>query len=147
MRAIVQRVLTAKVEVEKQIVGQIERGWLVFLGVGQGDESSDLDYIVDRIVKLRAFSDVEGKMNLSIDQIDGSLLIVSQFTLYGDCSSRRPGFKQASHPDIARQFYELACGQFRTHGLTVATGVFGADMQVTLTNDGPVTFWLDSRTR
>lgn len=147
MRALLQRVAHANVEVDSRIVGQIHRGWLVFLGVGQGDQSEDVDYMVDRIVKLRGFADENGKMNRSLVDIGGSLLVVSQFTLFADCSSRRPGFTRAAAPDLANALYEQACEKFRALHITTETGVFAADMQITLLNDGPVTFWLDSRER
>ncbi len=146
MRAVLQRVKEAKVEVNGVCVGAIELGWLVFLGVGRGDSEADVDYMVDRIVKLRGFADSQGKMNESVAQVNGSVLLVSQFTLFADCSSRRPGFKQAAEPDIAEELYKLACQRIAACGISVATGVFAADMKVSLLNDGPVTFLLDSRT-
>ncbi len=145
MRALLQRVQQARVEVDMKIVGQIGKGWLVLLGVGQGDTSQDVDYMVDRIVKLRAFADANGKMNQSIVDVQGELLVVSQFTLYADCKSRRPGFTDAAPPAIAKELYEEACRKLIAANVPVQTGIFAADMQVFLQNDGPVTFWLDSR--
>lgn len=147
MRALLQRVRHARVEVDSKIVGQIQQGWLVFLGVGQGDHSEDVDYMVDRIVKLRAFADENGKMNRSLTDINGALLVISQFTLFADLTSRRPGFTQAAPPELAKALYEEACQKFRALNLPTETGIFAADMQITLLNDGPVTFWLDSRER
>ena len=144
MRAVLQRVRHASVTVEGEIVGQIEEGFLVLLGVGQGDTAADVDYIVDRVSKLRAFADQAGKMNLSIDQIGGSVLLVSQFTLLADLSGRRPGFTAAAPPAVARELYEYACERFRAAGVPLQTGIFAADMQVELLNDGPVTFIIES---
>ncbi len=145
MRALLQRVVHARVEVDLQITGQIDKGWLILLGVGQGDTSQDVDFIVDRVIKMRAFADENGKMNKSILDVQGSVLVVSQFTLYADTKSRRPGFTAAAPPDLAKQLYEEACSKFRQANVPTETGIFAADMQVTLQNDGPVTFWIDSR--
>lgn len=146
MRAVVQRVRRAQVEVEQKIVGQIEIGLVVLLGVQQGDTQRDIEYLVDKSVGLRVFPDADGKMNLSVREVGGSLLVVSQFTLLGDCrKGKRPSFVQAAAPEIAKQMYEQFIGRLRQQGLPVATGVFQADMQLTLCNDGPVTIVLDSR--
>ena len=147
MRAVLQRVSQANVKVDDQIVGQISIGWMVLLGVGQGDGIVDLDYIIDRIVQMRAFADEQGKMNLTVQQVRGSILLISQFTLYGDLRSRRPGFKDAASPEIAKQLYEAAAEKIRDLGVPLQMGIFAADMKVSLLNDGPVTFFLDSKSR
>ena len=145
MRAVVQRVDHASVTVDGQITGQVERGLLVLLGVAEGDTDKDLHYIVDKVCGLRIFEDAEGKMNLSVQDIGGSLLAVSQFTLCGDCrKGKRPSFDKAAKPDIANAFYEQFVEQCRAKGLPVATGVFRAHMLVELVNNGPVTILLDS---
>lgn len=146
MRAVLQRVSEARVRVDDRIVGEIGRGLLVLLGVGQGDEASDARYLADKIAGLRIFEDSQGKMNLSVEGVGGSLLVVSQFTLYGDCrQGRRPGFSAAAPPGLANELYEQFVRLLRERGLTVATGVFQAEMTVSLVNDGPVTLLLDSR--
>ena len=146
MRAVIQRVRSAQVEVEQQIVGQIETGLLVLLGVQVGDSERDLAYLVDKTIGLRIFPDSEGKMNLSVQDVGGSLLVVSQFTLLGDCrKGKRPSFAQAAPPEIAKTMYEKFIEHARQSTLRVETGVFQADMQVSLCNDGPVTIVLDSR--
>lgn len=145
MRAVVQRVDRASVTVDGQITGQVERGLLVLLGVAEGDTEKDLHYIVDKVCGLRVFEDAEGKMNLSVQDIGGSLLAVSQFTLCGDCrKGKRPSFDKAAKPDVANAFYEQFVAQCRAKGLPVATGVFRAHMLVELVNNGPVTILLDS---
>ena len=146
MRAIVQRVKCAKVTVDNQIVGQIAAGLLVYLGVGKGDDESDAVFIADKIVNLRIFADSKGKMNLSVKDIAGQILVVSNFTLYGDCrKGRRPGFDLAAEPAIAERLYEKAVELIKKEGLTVQTGIFAADMDVTASNDGPINFLLDSK--
>lgn len=146
MRAVLQRVSSAKVEVENLCVGEIGPGWLVLLGVGQGDGARDAAYLAEKTAFLRAFPDESGKMNRSVLDIHGSVLVVSQFTLYGDCrQGRRPGFMDAAEPTLAKELYETYVAALRTHRLTVSTGMFQAHMQVSLTNDGPVTFLLDSQ--
>jgi D-tyrosyl-tRNA(Tyr) deacylase len=147
MRAVVQRVRRAQVTVEERQVGAIDRGLLVLLGAGAGDGQSDLAYVVDKIVNLRIFPDDAGKMNRSVLDTAGSVLIVSQFTLYGDArSGRRPAFTGALEPGAARELYEQALTAVRAAGVEhVAGGEFGADMAVELVNDGPVTILLDSR--
>ncbi|MEP7353203.1 MAG: D-aminoacyl-tRNA deacylase [Acidobacteriota bacterium] len=146
MRAVIQRVTQAKVEVDGAIVGQIERGLLVLLGVAKGDTNADADYLAAKIPDLRIFSDANGKMNLSLRDTGGALLAVSQFTLYGDCrKGRRPGFDQAAVPEDARALYEHFVEAMRKTGVHVATGVFQADMAVSLVNDGPVTLIVESR--
>lgn len=146
MRAVLQRVREASVTVEGQLVGQIGPGLLVLLGVGKGDTEADLAFMVDKIPQLRIFEDDAGKMNRSL--LDGSkaLLCVSQFTLYADTKKgRRPSFIDAMPPDEAKRLYGLFCERCRALGLTVAEGVFAADMKVALVNDGPVTITLDSK--
>ncbi|GMV49067.1 MAG: D-aminoacyl-tRNA deacylase [Nitrospirae bacterium] len=146
MRAVIQRVSQASVEVEGQVVGRIAAGLVVLLGVAQGDAEPDLLYVVDKIRTLRIFADGTGKMNRAVMDVGGALLVISQFTLLGETAKgRRPGFDRAAPPDDARRWYEQAISRWRAAGLPVETGVFGAHMQVTLTNDGPVTFILDSR--
>lgn len=145
MRAVVQRVDRASVTVDGQLTGKVERGLLVLLGVAEGDTEKDLHYIVDKVCGLRIFEDAEGKMNLSVQDIGGSLLAVSQFTLCGDCrKGKRPSFDKAAKPDIANAFYEQFVEQCRAKGLPVETGVFRAHMLVELVNNGPVTILLDS---
>jgi len=145
MKAVIQRVTRASVEVEGDIVGQIDAGLLVLLGVAKEDSGSDAQYIVDKLIGLRIFSDTEGKMNRSIVDIGGGLLIVSQFTLLGDTTKgRRPGFDRAASPERALTLYEKIIGMVRDRGICVETGRFGAHMRVSLENDGPVTFLLDS---
>lgn len=146
MRAVIQRVNHARVVVAGDIVGQIEKGLLVFLGVAQGDESKDAFFLAEKVAGLRIFEDDSGKMNLSVSQSGGDLMVVSQFTLLGDCrKGRRPGFSNAAHPTEARRLYEAFIVVLRQMGLKVATGVFQANMQIELVNDGPVTLLLDSR--
>lgn len=148
MRAVLQRVSEASVSVDGHVVGRIGRGLLVYLGVAAGDGSADIDYIVSKISELRVFADAEGKMNLSVRDTGGAVLLVSQFTLCGDTrNGRRPSFLGAEKPDAARARYEDALAALRQTGLSVEAGVFQADMQVASVNDGPVTFWLDSSTR
>ena len=146
MKAVIQRVTRASVEVEGRIVGRIGAGLLVLLGVAKGDDERDLSYLLEKLQTLRIFGDDQGKMNRSLVDVGGALLLVSQFTLLGDTSKgRRPGFDLAASPEAARALYEQAVGRLRSAGLTVETGVFGAHMQVELLNDGPVTFIVDSR--
>lgn len=145
MRAVVQRVSSAAVEVEGREVGSIGRGLLVLLGVGRDDTRADLDWLAGKIVCLRIFPDPEGQMNLSLAEVGGSLLVVSQFTLYGDCrKGRRPSFVDAAGPQSAEALYREFVEKARERGAPVVTGRFGADMQVRLVNDGPVTLLLDT---
>ncbi len=146
MRAVIQRVKSAHVEVENQTVGGIGRGLLVLLGVEHGDGAQDLDYICAKIAGLRVFEDAQGKMNLPVSEAGGQVCVVSQFTLCGDARhGRRPSFSSAAVPQEGERWYEAALDALRRLGLAVASGRFGADMQVHLVNDGPVTILLDSR--
>ncbi|MHC2067234.1 D-aminoacyl-tRNA deacylase [Bremerella sp. T1] len=145
MRGVVQRVLEAHVKVDEEIVGQIERGLVVLLGVAEGDTEVDLKYLVEKTVNLRIFEDDDGKMNRSLLDTGGSVLAISQFTLLGDCrKGRRPSFIGAAKPDEANQLYEQFVERIREQGVHVETGIFQADMKVHLVNDGPVTLVLDS---
>ena len=145
MRAVVQRVSSSKVTVEGNITGEINKGLLVLLGVTHEDTSKDVDYIIDKTLNLRIFEDENKKMNLSLKDIGGELLVVSQFTLYGDCrKGRRPSFSTAAKPEHAISLYEEFVEKAKSEGLKVGTGQFGAHMMVDLTNDGPVTILLDS---
>jgi D-aminoacyl-tRNA deacylase len=146
MRAVVQRVTEARVEVEGQTVGDIDTGLLVLLGVSRDDSQEDAEYLVEKIARLRIFTDDEGKMNRSVMETGGALLVVSQFTLYGDVRrGRRPSYSDAASPELANSLYEYFVEQLRLYGLKVETGVFQAMMKISLTNDGPVTILLDSR--
>jgi D-tyrosyl-tRNA(Tyr) deacylase len=146
MRAVLQRVRRASVEVDGACVGRIETGWLVLLGVAQGDTEVDAAWIAQKVSALRGFEDDHGKMNRSVLEIHGGVLVVSQFTLLGDCrGGRRPSFTGAAAPAEAERLYLLCVELLRREGLNVATGVFQAMMQVELVNDGPVTLLLDSR--
>ena len=146
MRAVVQRVSRASVEVDGACVGRIGGGWLVLLGVARGDADADADRLAEKVVGLRAFEDVQGKMNRAVGEVGGAVLIVSQFTLLGDCrKGRRPGFDEAAEPSEAERLYRHFTDRVAAAGLPVATGVFRVMMQVELVNDGPVTFLLDSR--
>ena len=146
MKTVLQRVTRASVHVEGKTIGQIESGLLVLLGVAKGDGESDGRILVEKIRTLRIFSDEQGKMNRSLVDIGGSVLLVSQFTLLGrTANGRRPSFDEAAPPDEAKRLYEQVVTVLREHGTHVETGVFAAHMQVELLNDGPVTFVLDSR--
>jgi D-tyrosyl-tRNA(Tyr) deacylase len=145
MRALIQRVSRASVTVENEVVGKIGEGLLVFLGIGLDDTETTVKPLVDKIVQLRIFPDQQGKMNLSLLDIEGEVLVVSQFTLHADVSrGRRPSFTKAAPPSIAIPLYELFKATCKKYALTVESGVFGAYMQVELLNDGPVTIWMDS---
>ena len=145
MIAVVQRVDSARVSVDDHTVGEIEKGLLVFLGVANGDGEKDADYLSDKIVNLRIFEDLNGKMNLSLLDISGEMLVVSQFTLLADCrKGRRPSFVGAAEPEQADELYEYFVRRARRHVGKVATGQFRAMMKVSLVNDGPVTIILDS---
>lgn len=146
MRAVIQRVTEASVEVEGRIVGEIALGLLALVSVDEEDTEQDARYVAEKIAGLRIFNDAEGKFNRSIDEVAGAVLLVSQFTLHGDCrKGRRPSFIQAARPEKAIPLYEAVAAQLRERGLPVATGEFGAHMRVRLLNDGPVTILLDSR--
>ena len=145
MRMVCQRVLKAIVTVNDQPVGTIVKGLLVYLGVGKGDTVDDAKFMADKIVNLRIFADEAGKMNRSVQDIAGSILLISNFTLYGDCrKGRRPGFDAAAEPVPAEELYEKVSELIARQGVTVEKGAFGEHMHVSSTNDGPVTFMLDS---
>ena len=146
MKAVLQRVTQARVEVGGQVVGSIGQGILVLLGVEKGDAAADADRLAEKIANFRMFEDEAGKMNLSLQDIQGEILAVSQFTLAGNCSKgRRPSFDTAAPPQEAERLYEHFVSQLRHLAVPVSTGIFQAEMQVSLTNDGPVTFILNSR--
>ncbi|AEF95101.1 D-tyrosyl-tRNA(Tyr) deacylase [Desulfotomaculum nigrificans CO-1-SRB] len=146
MRAVVQRVLRGSVTVDNEIVGQIGHGLVVLLGVGCGDTVEDAYYLADKISQLRIFDDQEGKLNLSVQDVGGSVLAISQFTLFGDCrKGRRPSYSEAARPEEARELYEVFVQRLVSNGLTTATGRFQEHMVVEIINDGPVTLLLDSR--
>jgi D-tyrosyl-tRNA(Tyr) deacylase len=148
MRACIQRVREAQVTVEGAVTGRIGRGLVVLLGVGQGDGDAELSWLSKKIVALRIFEDDEGKMNHSLAEAGGAMLVVSQFTLYGDCrKGRRPSFTSAAPPELAERLYERFVAQVRASGIEVATGVFREHMDVSLVNDGPVTLWIDTADR
>ena len=145
MRIVVQRVSSASVTVDGEICGKIGKGYLLLLGVGEGDTEEDCRRLADKIINLRIFSDENDKINLSLEQVGGALLVVSQFTLYADCrKGNRPNFTQAAKPDIAESLYNYFAGYCRSKGKHVETGIFGADMKVELVNDGPFTVVLES---
>jgi D-tyrosyl-tRNA(Tyr) deacylase len=142
---VVQRVRAARVEVEGETVGEIGRGFLVLLGVAKGDTAREAEWMAQKLAGLRLFEDAEGKMNLGLEEVGGAVLLVSQFTLLGDCrKGRRPSFTQAAPPEEADRLYQLVVGKLRANGVRVETGVFQAHMQVHLTNDGPVTLLMDT---
>lgn len=148
MRLVIQRSKAASVTVDNKIVGQIPFGLVILVGVGHEDTEDDVRYLAEKVAHLRIFEDEEGRMNRSVMEVGGSILSISQFTLYGDCrKGRRPSFTQAAKPDRARQLYDHFNEQLRSYGLQVETGQFGAMMQVQLTNDGPVTIMIDSKER
>ena len=144
MRLVVQRVKKASVEVDKKIVGKIDNGFLVLIGIKKGDTKEQADYLVKRLCNLRIFTDENDKMNLSLKDVNGKLLIVSQLTLYGDCTQgNRPSFIEAARPEEAIPLYEYFCEQCQLNNIEVQKGIFGADMKVELLNDGPVTILLE----
>lgn len=145
MRAVVQRVKRASVTIDNEVTGAIQEGLLVLLGVAPSDSPGEAQWLADKIVDLRIFSDAEGKMNLGVADAGGNMLVVSQFTLYGDCrKGRRPSFVGAAPPEQAEPLYEAFIAAVRARGVLAATGRFGANMQVELVNDGPVTLLLDT---
>ena len=145
MRAVVQRVSSSRVTVDDKVTGEINEGLLVLLGVTHEDTSKDVDYMIDKVLNLRIFEDENEKMNLSLKDIGGELLVVSQFTLYGDCrKGRRPGFSDAARPEVAIPLYEEFIEKARNQDIKVGTGEFGAHMMVNIVNNGPTTILLDS---
>lgn len=145
MRAVVQRVLKSSVMVDGEVVGAIEKGFNVLIGIGKEDTIEDLKYIKDKVINLRVFSDEDDKMNLSLKDVGGELLLISQFTLYGDCrKGRRPNFMNALGGEEAKNLFDQFVSMCREEGIKVETGVFGADMKVDILNDGPVTILLES---
>jgi len=148
MRVIVQRVSEAAVRVEKRVVGEISHGYMVLLGISSDDTILDIDWVVNKIVGLRVFNDADGKMNLNLNQIHGEILVISQFTLYASTKKgNRPSFIRAAKPKEAMEMYDLFCQKLRQQQVKVSTGIFGADMKVSLINDGPVTIYIDSKNR
>jgi len=146
MRGVVQRVKRAQVSVEDNIIGKIEHGIMLLLGVEESDDEKDLEYMTDKVVNLRIFEDEEGKMNKSLLDVSGSILVVSQFTLHGDArKGRRPSFITAARPEKAVPLYEKFIQNMKNRGIKTQTGEFGADMEVLICNDGPVTILLDSK--
>ncbi len=146
MKACIQRVRESAVRVDGEIVGQIGRGLLVLLGVGHEDTVDDADYLAAKLVRLRIFEDDDGKMNRSLDEVGGEMLVVSQFTLWGDCrKGRRPSFVAAAPPELAERLYDYFCDVVQRMGIRVARGVFRAHMDVSLMNDGPVTLNVESK--
>ena len=146
MRAVLQRVSEASVTVDGAVTGEIGRGWVALVGVADGDGEADADWLAEKTVRLRAFADDQGKMNLCVQDVQGSVLAISQFTLLADCrAGRRPSFVGAAAPEVAERLYQRFIAKTRELGVPVAEGVFRADMKVALVNDGPVTFSLDSR--
>lgn len=146
MRLLLQRVKQSSVEVEQQIVGKINHGWLALLGISKKDSTEDSNYLIKKILSLRSFPDEQGKMNLDIQAANGSILLVSQFTLYGRCNKgNRPSFERAATPELAEELYKAFILELRASNLTVESGVFGAKMTIHMTGDGPVTILLDSK--
>lgn len=146
MRAVLQRVSRASVTIAGDVVGKIDQGLLILVCAMAGDSAQDVEKLASKIIKLRIFKDADGKMNLPVTEAGNAALIVSQFTLAADLRGNRPGFSPAAPPDIGRALYQQFCTQISDAGLMVQTGVFGADMDVMLHNDGPVTIWLDTAT-
>ena len=147
MRAILQRVTSAEVRVDGRSVGKIGTGFVVLLGVGRDDKEADAEFVVDRVLGLRVFADAAGKMNLALGAVGGELLVISQFTLYADISQRRPSFLGAASPVDAQRLYEHVISIARARDVRVEKGEFGAHMELSIVNDGPVTIILDSRNR
>lgn len=149
MRVIVQRTSRAEVRIDGEVVGKIGRGFMLLVGITDGDTQLDADYLAGKVARMRVFEDAEGKMNLGLQEVGGAILCISQFTLYGDCrKGNRPSFIRAARPETAEPLYLYFCQALREqHGLQVATGRFGADMKVDFINDGPVTLILDTADR
>ncbi|MGL4642285.1 MAG: D-aminoacyl-tRNA deacylase [Cetobacterium sp.] len=148
MRAVIQRVKHASVTVDNEITGKINHGFLVLLGVTHADTEKEVDWLAKKITDLRVFNDAEDKMNLGLKDVDGELLVISQFTLYGNCiKGRRPAFIDAAKPDMANELYEKFLQKCKDLGFKTEAGVFGADMKVELLNDGPVTLIIDTKDR
>lgn len=146
MRAVVQRVLNAEVKVGNEVIGSIDEGLCVLLGVGEKDTKKDADYLIDKIINLRVFDDEGGKMNLSAKDLNKEIMVVSQFTLYGDCrSGRRPGYSEAASPEKAENLYKYFINKIKETELNIAQGEFKAYMNLSLNNDGPVTLLIDSK--
>ena len=145
MKLVIQRVKNAKVEVEGKVIGKINQGYMVLVGIANNDTKEKANYLVRKLINLRVFSDEQGKMNLSIKDINGELLLISQFTLYAECkkSGNRPSFSEAAKPEISKPLYEYFVEECRKNNIKVQTGEFGADMQVSLVNDGPVTIIIE----
>lgn len=146
MKLVVQRVKKASVTVDDNVIGKINEGFLVLIGIGNDDNKEKADYLVKKLINLRIFTDENGKMNLSLQDINGELLLISQFTLYAECkkSGNRPSFSDAAKPDISKPLYDYFVEECRKTGLKVETGEFGADMKVELLNDGPVTIIIEN---
>ncbi len=148
MRIVVQRVSEASVKIEGKINGQINHGLLLLVGICAEDTQDDIDWVIQKVVNMRIFSDENGKMNLSIQDLQGAILVISQFTLHASTKKgNRPSFIEAARPEIAIPLYEKFITQLKLNNLKVETGIFGADMKVSLVNDGPVTIWLDSKNK
>lgn len=146
MRAVIQRVKSASLSVDGTLISEIGKGYAVYLGVGQGDNEQDEDYIAKKVALLRVFEDENGKMNKSLTDVSGEILLISQFTLFGNCShGNRPSFVEAENPEIANERYLSVKNKLESYGIKVKTGVFGADMQIVQHNDGPVTILIDSK--
>lgn len=146
MKALIQRVDRAEVTVDSEIISSIGKGILVFLGIKKGDTEKDIDYLVKKISQLRIFEDEKGKINLSLQDVKGEILVVSQFTLCADCRrGNRPSFDMAERPEIAKSLYEQFVAKIRELGISVSTGIFGASMKISLINNGPVTIMLESK--
>ena len=144
MKLVIQRVSTAKVDVNGETVGKIDKGFMVLIGITHNDTEKIADYLAAKLCKLRVFEDENGKMNLALNDIGGSLLIISQFTLYADCSGgNRPAFVDAAKPEVAKKIYDYFCNKCAEKGIIVKKGIFGADMKVSLLNDGPVTIIME----